>query len=164
MDVDETYRAHGEELFLYLARHCGDPQLAQDAVQETFLRFQDHPPERSEAIRRWLFRTATNVLRDMVRVASNRRRLLRSEGHRVPRPDPPPDPHEDLQRRRDLARLRQALDGLREKERTALLMREAGFKHREIAEELGTTTASVGTLLARSLRKLERAMREREEP
>lgn len=33
-------------------------------------------------------------------------------------------------------------------------MREEGFKHREIAEALGTTTATVGTLIARSLEKL----------
>lgn len=163
MDVEETFRAHGEDLFLYLARHCGDPELARDAVQETFIRLQRRPPDRTEAIKRWLFRTGTNLVRDMLRVASNRRRLLEAERHRVPRPRPRPDPHQDLQRRREVARLRRALAGLREKERTALLMREAGFKHREIADELGTTTASVGTLIARSLAKLERAMRGEEE-
>lgn len=159
MDVEETYEAYGDELFLYLARYCGDPQLARDVVQETFVRLHGRPPERTEAIRRWLFRTATNLLRDMLRVASNRRRILRSESHRIPKPGPTSDPQGDLERREDLARLRRVLSGLREKERTALLMREAGFKHREIAEELGTTTASVGTLIARSLAKLESAMR-----
>lgn len=51
-------------------------------------------------------------------------------------------------------RVRDALAALSEKERIALLMREEGFKHREIAAAVGTTTASVGTLVARALTKL----------
>ena len=53
--------------------------------------------------------------------------------------------------REDLSR---NLDALNEKERTMLLMREEGFTHREIAEAVGTTTKSVGTMVARALRKL----------
>jgi DNA-directed RNA polymerase specialized sigma24 family protein len=34
-------------------------------------------------------------------------------------------------------------------------MREEGFSHREIAEAVGTTTGSVGTMFARALTKLE---------
>jgi DNA-directed RNA polymerase specialized sigma24 family protein len=33
-------------------------------------------------------------------------------------------------------------------------MREEGFAHREIAEAVGTTTGSVGTLIARALDRL----------
>ena len=43
------------------------------------------------------------------------------------------------------------LDALSERDRAILLMREEGFKHREIAEAVGTTTKSVGTLIARAL-------------
>jgi len=39
-----------------------------------------------------------------------------------------------------------------------LLMREEGFAHREIAEAVGTTTASVGTMIARALDKLARLL------
>ena len=52
------------------------------------------------------------------------------------------------------ARVRSALATLSEKERVLLLMREEGFKHREIAAAIGTTTGSVGTLIARALAKL----------
>lgn len=158
MDVEEIFRAHGEALFRYLARYCGDGELAQDAVQETFVRLQETPPADADAVRGWLFRTGTNVVRDRLRVESNRRRLLEERSHRVPGPAAPPDPGRRVERDEDLARLRRAMSELREKERRALLMREAGFKHREIAEELETTTGSVGTLIARSLTKLEEAM------
>jgi RNA polymerase sigma factor (sigma-70 family) len=51
-----------------------------------------------------------------------------------------------------------ALLALSEKERTALLMQQEGFSHREIADVVGTTTGSVGTLLARALDKLAAAL------
>ncbi len=50
--------------------------------------------------------------------------------------------------------MRAALATLNEKERTVLLMREEGFTHREIAEAVGTTTGSVGTMIARALDRL----------
>jgi RNA polymerase sigma factor (sigma-70 family) len=61
----------------------------------------------------------------------------------------------DLERTEARAAVRRALACLSEKERTILLMREEGFSHREIAEAVGTTTGSVGTMFARALTKLE---------
>lgn len=46
------------------------------------------------------------------------------------------------------------MDRLSERDRTVLLMREEGFRHREIADAVGTTTKSVGTMIARALEKL----------
>jgi DNA-directed RNA polymerase specialized sigma24 family protein len=37
-------------------------------------------------------------------------------------------------------------------------MREEGFSHREIAQAVGTTTGSVGTMVARALDKLSAAL------
>jgi RNA polymerase sigma factor (sigma-70 family) len=67
--------------------------------------------------------------------------------------DPPPAPDSGI--RRSVARraVSEAFAALSEKERTALLMREEGYAHREIAEALGTTTGTIGTLMARALRK-----------
>lgn len=161
MDVAAIFRRHGDDLFRYLVRQCGDAQRAKDAVQDAFVRLQEHPPADDRAIRRWLFRTGLNVLRDEHRVQTNRRRLLASHPDGLPGPAPAPGPDARAELADDLARLREALADLREKERTALLMREEGFSHREIAEELDTTTATIGTLIARSLEKLEAAFRRR---
>ena len=68
--------------------------------------------------------------------------------------DPPDRPDEALERVDQRRRVRAALDRLSEKERTVLLMREEGFAHREIAAAVGTSTGSVGTMIARALRKL----------
>ena len=72
--------------------------------------------------------------------------------------DPEPAAHEHVERSDRHRAVRAALDALSTKERTALLMREEGFSHREIAETVGTTTGSVGTLLVRALDKLTAAL------
>ena len=68
--------------------------------------------------------------------------------------DGPVDPSVSVEREERRAIVREALSELSEKERTTLLMREEGFSHQEIAAAVGTTTKSVGTLIARSLDKL----------
>lgn len=158
VDVEHAFRSHHQALFRYLARECGDPHLAKDAVQETFLRLQASPPEDPDAVRSWLFTTGRNVIRDVHRKAASRARILDGAAGRIPGPSSAETPEERLERLEDGERLRRALDALRPRERTALLMREEGFKHREIAEALGTTTGSIGTLLARALDKMARAL------
>lgn len=154
MDVEDVFRAHHRALFRFLARECGDPHLAKDAVQETFVRLQLRPPREEEAVRAWLFKTGLNVIRDIHRTRVTRARLLETSAGMVPRPRADEAPDARVERLEDAARLRAALDALRPRERTALLMREEGFKHREIAAALDTTTASIGTLLARALNKM----------
>jgi RNA polymerase sigma-70 factor (ECF subfamily) len=100
-----------------------------------------------------LFTVATNLARDALKIGSRRRRLLVENGGLLRPPEPTPTP-EAVEREEARERVRRALAGLSEKERLLLLMREEGFKHREIAEAVGTTTGSVGTLIARALVKL----------
>jgi RNA polymerase sigma-70 factor (ECF subfamily) len=45
------------------------------------------------------------------------------------------------------------LDRLPERDRQLLLMREEGFKYEEIARVVGVAPASVGTLIARALKR-----------
>jgi RNA polymerase sigma-70 factor (ECF subfamily) len=147
------FAAHHAALYRYVARFAGDPDLAEDVVQETFIRLAERPPTDPTGIRAWLFTVATNLARDALKIGSRRRRLLVENGGLLRPPDPTPAA-EALEREESRARVRRALAALSEKERLLLLMREEGFKHREIAEAVGTTTGSVGTLVARALAKL----------
>ena len=122
-------------------------------MQETFIRLAEHPPADSTGIRAWLFTVATNLARDALKIGNRRRRLLVENGGLL-RPAEPTPAAEALEREEARERVRRALAALSEKERLLLLMREEGFKHREIAEAVGTTTGSVGTLIARALVKL----------
>lgn len=155
MDAERLFEEHHRELYRYLHRLTGDADTAADAAQEAFLRLVESPLRRGTNPRAWLFTVATNVVRDGARTRSRRRRLLEEAPDRAPRPDPPPDPEMSAIRRERREAVRRALGALGEKERTILLMREEGFKHREIAEAVGTTTGSVGTMIARALDKLE---------
>jgi RNA polymerase sigma factor (sigma-70 family) len=149
----ELYRRHHEALCRYLLRFTGDPELAQDLAQEVFVRLLERPPARG-AGRAWLFHVATNLARDASRTRTRRRALLLGGWNRVPVADAPPTPAQELDRQRRVQATQQALLSISAKERTALLMREEGFSHREIAEAVGTTTGSVGTLIARAIRKV----------
>ena len=97
---------------------------------------------------------ATRIAVDDRRSYRRHEDLLRGAPERSGLGDPPDRPDEALARADLRRRVRAALDTLGEKERAVLLMREEGFTHREIAAAVGTTTGSVGTMIARSLRKL----------
>ena len=123
------------------------------AVQESFLRLLHKPPARQDNLRAWLFTVATNVVRDDWKKRATAKRVT-GAGADAALADSPPDPHAQLEQAELCRRVQQVLGRLGHKERTILLMREEGFKHSEIAEAVGTTTSSVGTMIARALRKL----------
>ncbi|MGH7500600.1 MAG: RNA polymerase sigma factor [Longimicrobiales bacterium] len=153
MDVARLYVEHHAALFRYLYRLTGDGDLAADAVQETFTRMLARPP-REENPKAWLFTVATNQVRAWANRTKRRLALVDTERAARQSADPPPLPDAVTHAGEVRHTVRAALDALSEKERTVLLMREEGFAHREIAAAVGTTTASVGTMIARALDKL----------
>lgn len=153
MDAGRIFEAHYESLSRYLFRLTGDSDSAADAAQEAFSRLLDQSEPIDEP-KAWLFRVATNVVRENARTGKRRLQLLESQPDRAPVGDAPPTPDEEFESRIERQRVREALSELREKDRIALLMREEGFAQKEIAEELGTTTGSVGTLIARAMERL----------
>lgn len=161
-DAGALFREHHESLFRYLVRLGGDESVARDAVQHAFLRMLERPPS-TENPKAWLYTVATNAVREWARTNRRRERILGESGDRVPIADPPPPPDAVLERTRAGARVRRALDELDERDRTIVLMREEGFSHREIALAVGTTTGSVGTMLARALEKMARSLNAQDE-
>ena len=153
MDAARLFAEHHAALVRYLVRLTGDGDLAADAAQEAFARLIANPP-RDERPRAWLFTVATNVVRADANRARRRRELLDGAPGRAPGGDMPPRPDDEMESNELRRTVRTALGSLSEKERTVLLMREEGFSHREIAEAAGTTTGSVGTMIARALDKL----------
>ena len=153
MDAGALFREHHRALLRYLVRLTGDEDQAADALQESFARLL-RTPQRVEQPRAWLYRVATNVVREQARSRRVRLRILAAAPARAPLADDAPGPAEDAAARERRRVVREALQRLSWKERTILLMREEGFKHREIAQAVGTTTGSVGTMIARALEKL----------
>jgi len=143
---DRTARA----LWAYLSRMTGDPHLADDLLQESYYRFlRTRGGWDGEAHRRaYLFRIATNLVRD------SRRRAR----HRVTVALPDPDMSGQPVAAGNLADstdLRRAMDRLRPRERALLWLAYAqGQPHTVIADALGVKTGSVKLLLFRARRKL----------
>ena len=156
MSFHEIYERHHAALFRYLHRYTGDADLAEDLVHEAFVRLLGADVPESEA-RPWLFKVATNLVRDDARRASRHARLaVEAAGFVAPRESA----EERLQRAAAVNRVRAALDALDDRERRMLLMREEGFAYREIAQAVDVAAGSVGTLLARALQKFRRAYEE----
>jgi RNA polymerase sigma factor (sigma-70 family) len=124
--------------------------------------FLEHLPDAATA-GPWLFRVATNLAKDASRTNTRRRSLVMQGRAMMSHSDPPPSPDSLATRTRARSLVHEAFDALSEKERMALLMREEGYAQREIAQALGTTTGSVGTLIARALRKAAARLREVQE-
>ena len=123
--------------------------MAEDIAQESFVRLlRQSLPE--DEIRPWLFTVAMNLVRDRARKSERRQRLLTSAPNLVTRT---PLPDEDMERSERIAAVRVVLRRLPERDRQLLLMREEGFKYDEIARVIGVAPASVGTLIARALKK-----------
>jgi RNA polymerase sigma-70 factor (ECF subfamily) len=154
MDLGALFAQHHGELFRYVARYTGDADLADDVVQDVFVRLAERPPGHREQLRGWLFRVATTIAIDAQRRARRRLVLVEAQAENLPVAEPPPSPATLVEQNETRRRVRDALATLNEKERAVLLMREEGFTHREIAEAVGTTTGSVGTMFARALDKL----------
>jgi RNA polymerase sigma-70 factor, ECF subfamily len=158
VDFDSVFEDLYPSLFRYLHRLTGDGDVAEDIAQEAFVRLlrQDLP---EQEVRPWLFTVAMNLVRDRARKSERRQRLLTTAPSLVTRP---PLPDEDMERTERITAVRAVLERIPERDRQLLLMREEGFKYDEIARVIGVAPASVGTLIARALKKFVEAFDARE--
>ena len=158
MNFEAAFHNHQPALFRYVHRLVGDSDLAADVVQESFVRLLNHALPDDE-VRRWLFTVATNLVRDNARMTTRRQRLLAERYDRSDlASDPVELPDKTVDRRQRIKVVRSALTKLSDRDRQMLLMREEGFRYREIAAVVNVAPASVGTLLARAVRRFEKAL------
>jgi RNA polymerase sigma-70 factor (ECF subfamily) len=136
-------------LHRYLLRLTGDTDVADDLAQEAFVRLLRQTIQEDE-VRPWLFTVAMNLVRDRARKSERRQRLLNAAPELVARGTLPDEAAERGER---VMRVRGVLERLQERDRQLLLMREEGFRYDEIAKVVGVAPASVGTLIARALRR-----------
>ena len=158
MDINALFDRLYPALFRYVHRMTGDADAAEDIAQEAFVRLLKQTLPDEEA-RPWLFAVATNLLRDRARKIERRQRLLTTTPV-LPSAVPPPD--DDVERGEDIARVRAVLARIPPRDRQLLLMREEGFKYEEMARALGVAPSSVGTLIARALRRFTEAYKAHE--
>jgi RNA polymerase sigma-70 factor (ECF subfamily) len=157
------YSRSARPLWAYLARVSGDPALADDLMQESYVRFlcAAHPAmvasEGEVAARRYLFRIATNLLRDhWRRPHSTSIEELPEELFAASASSAQADSQ---------AVLGPALAQMRPLDRQLLWLAHAeGYSHREIAEVTGLASASIRLLLFRARRKIAKLLQNQSQP
>jgi RNA polymerase sigma factor (sigma-70 family) len=156
VDFDRLFDDAYPPLVRYCQRLTGDRDAAEDVAQEAMVRLFAHEVEGPPpALRAWLFKTATHLVRDRYRVDENRRRLLQEN---PVTPSPVEGPERSFQRKVEQELARKALEKLADRDREMLLLRYEGFSYKEIAGVVNVAASSVGTLLARAERRFVEAL------
>ena len=127
-----------------------DRMLAEDAVQETFIKvyrkLDGLRPELNE--KAWLYKIAVNCSRDILRSAWFKRINRHVTPDMLPDPAGPPLSEEMID-------LNRAIASLNEKQREVILLRYyQGFSETEIAGILGLSQSSVAGRLKRAKKQL----------
>lgn len=147
----QLFNANYQRLNRFLDRLSGDPELAADLTQETFIRLyrRGSAPEMPEA---WLITVGLNLFRNSRSSGTRRRRLLTEPRGAAAHSEPPASAEHDTEEAELRHYVRTALDRLPERERNLLLLRAEGYSYHDIAAALDLNEASIGTLLARAKR------------
>jgi RNA polymerase sigma-70 factor (ECF subfamily) len=161
--AEELFTEHSRRIYAYCLRQLGSPEEAEDAMQATYLNacrslLSGFEPEVAQA---WLYKVAQNVCLTKQRSNWRRRRVERPEDIQEIQ-DYIPAPAESGD---ELFGIGEALAGLPEQQRRAILLREwKGLSYREVAEEMELSQGAVETLIFRARRSLAAALDEPEEP
>jgi RNA polymerase sigma-70 factor (ECF subfamily) len=151
---------HSADVYALLYRLTSDAEEARDLTQETFLRaFQSINRFRGEAsLKTWIYRIAVNQARNRWRWWRRRKRDVTvsldatDDRHKQPlgatlRNDNAVDPEQETLAHERERQLREALLGLRQSYREAVILRDVeGFSYEEIAN---TLEISIGTVKSR---------------
>lgn len=151
LSMDESafrifYEQTSRPLLRYLVTLTRRTDVAEDILQEAYCRFLTarQPPMEESQARSYLFRTATNLVRDRWR-----------HGKEEPLPENSEEigaKHPELDRK---LHVRQAFERLKLRERQLLwLAYVEGSNHKEIADWTGLRAGSIRLLLFRARRKL----------
>jgi RNA polymerase sigma-70 factor (ECF subfamily) len=152
------YSRSARPLWVYLARASADPALADDLMQESYVRFlcAEGAPrlaaDGEAAARLYLFRIASNLLRD------HWRRPRAASIEEIPEEFFSARGHETQTDAR--IAIEPALRQMKPRERQLLWLAHAeGYSHREIARVMGLNAASIRLLLFRARRKIAALLR-----
>lgn len=168
MVFETLMRRYEREIFSYLRRYVGNPELAEDAFQGTFL--QVHLKcaqfDSSRRFRPWLYAIATNQAIDAQR-RSKRRRMVSLDSSMTMQGDQHggswadklvgemSDPSDTAVDREEGRWVKEAVSGLGDSlERVVQLVYFQGLKYREAADILGIPVGTVKSRVHAAVQRL----------
>jgi RNA polymerase sigma-70 factor, ECF subfamily len=153
-EVVELFRKYTAALSRYADRLTNNSTIAQDGIQEAFLRYfkTRSNGQLIENPRAWLFRVTRNYILDCIREFRSMRPVVLDKAENI----------EDVRQEVEVAFERnelfhRALSILSPRERECMQLRLEGLGYEEIAHILHIRTGTVGALLARGLKKIRNA-------
>ncbi len=155
-DVREAYAAHSGELYGFALRSLGDSGLAEEAVQETFVRAWragDRFDPEVGSLRTWLFAILRNVVIDFGRARAVRPKLSGEAGI-----EPSVEP---LEQALLSWQVEEAMRRIGEEHRRVIVETHyRGRPYAEVAAELGVPEGTIKSRVYYGLRALRVALEE----
>ena len=157
--IEELFAALESPLLRYALRLAGEVSLAEDFVQEAFMRLHAHF-EQVRQPRRWLYRTVHNLALNHRRQAE---KIVALDPNPDPESDPPahqpadlqPLPDEQIARWEGIGLVRLCLETLDERSRLLLTLKfNDELSYKEISARTGLTVGHVGYLLHHALKAI----------
>jgi RNA polymerase sigma factor (sigma-70 family) len=150
--VVSAYEAHHAEVFAFIARATRDMSVAEDLLQETYLRLTIEARESRAPlqVRAWLYRVAANLVISRARRQTTAVRWFGRHGRNEREALTVPSPEAGVVRREGVAEMERVMEGLSPDARLALLLSGEGFAGEEIAATIGRSAAATRTLLSRA--------------
>jgi len=154
--IEELFAALESPLLSYGFRLLGSMSLAEDIVQEAFMRLHAQFAEVREP-RRWLYRTVHNMALNQRRASEKLLSLdLPSQEGTMPAAetvDPQPLPDEQIARWEGIGLVRLGLETLDDRSREVVRLKfHEGLSYKEISERTGLTVGHVGYLLHHAIK------------
>lgn len=147
---EEIYAEHYKDMFRVASRMIADHDTVSDILQEIFIDlykkldngYEVHHP------RRWLYRATCNKCVDVYRKGRNFQNID-SALNRL-------ETAESMDQDETRTMIDQALSKLKPKERSLAVLYSEGLSYKEIAAATGIRFSSIGKMLSRTFKKIER--------
>lgn len=151
-DFEALFQRYYRPIHDLLERLVGDE--ADDLAQEVFWRLYTRPPRADVGLKAWLYRVATRLGYNALRARRRQKRHYEMWASSYPNCEEGRilDPEATTEQRAECDLVRAALARLKRREATLLVLRYSGLRYIEIAQVMGLSPNSVGTLLARAER------------
>ncbi len=154
-----------DSVLRFVARLLGDDDIAQDVVQETFLRVAQYPSRllKVDSCHTWLLRVARNIGMDHLRRVSRQRQHAEAVGRHSQgvalSGEAFAEPSARIEQQELQSQVRDAIDTLPHRQRELLLLRVQEKKsYKEIAEITGRKVGTIGWLVSVGLKALAREL------
>lgn len=152
-DVEALVATHQNGLIRYAFRLVRSREMAQDIVQDAFVRYLRKPLDYGEPKQRaaWLFKVTHNLCIDRIKRESKRGEIHRKVDH----PGVESLPITEILSADRWKRLEELLVSVSKDQRTVIvLFFQEGLAYKEISKITGFSMSNVGMLLHRGLKKL----------